>query len=124
METKRRNLIIYLSAASIFVSAISVAMFFVALFTQGAGAANGIASIYILSMLLAMPTLKVLLEKAENKSIQRIAKACYVVVFDVIFILVIMSVITLAFPGIRVENSLGRYSLIATLCSSTLFQAR
>lgn len=62
--------------------------------------AYSIASIYILAMLLGIPTLKVFLDKAKHSVMKKLNITGIIFGFGAIFIITIMMVIDLAWPAL------------------------
>ena len=75
---------------------VSAAMFFIAIVNENYGGGYSIASIYVLCMLLAAPSLKVFLDKICCTRLKKCNVIGLVVIFLTIITLVTTSVITLA----------------------------
>ena len=74
--------------------------FLAATFSTGNNNAYAIASIYILCMLLAAPTLKVFLDKVTCPRMKRLNIIGIITVFATILTITILVCITLAFPNL------------------------
>ena len=72
--------------------------FYIAVGRGSSGAAYSIASIYVLCMLLAAPTLKVFLDKVECTLMKRLNIIGIIVIFFVILLIVVSICIMLAGP--------------------------
>jgi len=74
--------------------------FIVATFDEGNESAYSIASIYILCMLLAAPTLKVFLDKVTCPIMKRLNIIGIIAIFATILIVTVIVCLTLAFPNL------------------------
>jgi len=74
--------------------------FFTATFTEGNGNAYYIASIYILCMLLAAPTLKVFLDKVHCTCMKRLNIFGIISIFATILIITVTVSVIMAFPNL------------------------
>ena len=72
--------------------------FFIALFSVNTGNAYSIASMFVLCMLLAAPTLKVFLDKCTCKNLRVFNIITLVAIFVAILLLVVMFSLSYAFP--------------------------
>ena len=79
-------------------TAITLVAFFAAILSSGNDSGYAIATIYILCMLLAAPTLKGFLERIGNPFYKRLNTIAIIAVFTSILIVTLVSVMTLAFP--------------------------
>ncbi|MCL2755778.1 MAG: hypothetical protein FWE45_01870 [Firmicutes bacterium] len=74
--------------------------FFVAIFREGTSSAYYIASIYILCMLLAAPTLKVFLDKVNCVVMRRLNIIGIISIFATILVITVTICISFAFPNL------------------------
>ena len=84
------------------VTTVALMAFFVASFSGAENAtSNGysIASIYILCMLLAAPTLKVFLDKVESRTMKIVNVAGIIAIFAAILVMTVAICLGLAFPA-------------------------
>jgi len=78
-----------------------ITTFFVSAFSEAnSAAAYSIASIYILCMLLAVPSLKAFMDKIECPTMKRLNVLFITIAFVAIMVLMVTSALTLAFPSI------------------------
>ena len=96
---KHRLLNVCVIAFAGVLSITALVTFFVATFETGNDSNYAIASIYILCMLLAAPTLKVFLDKVTCPVIRRFNIIGIITIFSTILILTVMVCINLAFPN-------------------------
>ena len=85
-----------------FVAVLTVAVlvtFFAATFDEVNQSAYSIASIYILCMLLAAPTLKVFLDKVACPVMKKLNIVGIISIFATILVITVVVCITLAFPS-------------------------
>ena len=81
------------------VTLVTLITFFAATFSDGNESAYAIASIYILCMLLAAPTLKVFLDKIDCPVMKRFNIVGIISIFATILIVTVMVCLTMAFPN-------------------------
>jgi len=78
---------------------IALISYFVATFCVDTITAYYIASIYILCMLLAAPTLKVFIDKINGPMMKKLNVIGVIFIFSAILVLAVMVCLTLAFPN-------------------------
>jgi len=76
---------------------VSFAAFFVALLTEGNNSDGAIVSIYVLAMLLGVPTLKVFLDKATTPLMKKMNIIGIITAFGAIAVMVLANVVQMAF---------------------------
>ena len=76
-------------AFTFILTGVALATFFIARFTEGNNNAYSIASIYVLCMLLAAPTLKVFLDKVTCPCMKRWNIAGIILIFTAIMVIVV-----------------------------------
>jgi len=96
---KHKLLNICVFAFVVVLNLVALFTFFVATFDATNGNAYSIASIYILCMLLAAPTLKVFLDKVTCPTMKKLNIIGIIAIFLTILIVTVMVSLTLAFPS-------------------------
>ena len=96
---KHKVLNVCVFAFTIVLTLVAMISFFVALFTDGNYEASSIASMYILCMLLAAPTLKVFLDKVSCPVMRRLNIIGIIAIFIAILLSAAFSSLVLAFPS-------------------------
>jgi len=90
METiKHKILNLCVLGFVVVLTAVALATFFIAIFTDGNTNAYSIASVYVLCMLLAAPTLKVFLDKVTSPTMKRLNLVGIISIFFAILVIVV-----------------------------------
>lgn len=92
-----QSLTIALLVFSFIVTVATLAAFFAATFTPGNTHAYNIASIYILFMILAVPTLTLFLDKPDCTLCKRMNKIAIMLIFATILVITVVNVIVSGF---------------------------
>ena len=82
---------------SLIVTVVTLAAFFAATFTPGNTSAYDIASIYILFMILAVPTLTLFLDKPDCILCKRLNKIAIILIFATILVITVVNVVVSGF---------------------------
>ena len=97
-ESKHRLLNVCVLLFVAVVTVVTLVTFFVAVIRRGNVNGYSIASIYILCMLLAAPTLKVFLDKVKCSKMKRLNIIGIIAIFMTILIITVTVCLALAFP--------------------------
>ena len=96
-QVNTQSLTVALLIFSLIVTVATLAAFFAATFTPGNTSAYDIASIYILFMILAVPTLTLFLDKPDCILCKRLNKMAIALIFATILVITVTNVLVSGF---------------------------